>query len=344
MSRKSVVVFLVMLCAAISAYAQGFQWHEQKDARKLELLYNGKILTAYCYFDSTEKPVLFPIRTLSGKTVTRGYPIAPRAGERTDHPHHTGLFFTYESVNGLDFWNNSYAIPEARKHLYGSIEFVRVISEKASGKNASLITLSHWVDKERRVLLEERTEFKFQVKGNDLIIDRLASLKAVAPEVIFKDVKDGLIGLRVARGLEMPSKQQDKFVDAMGNVTTVAAANNEGVTGMYLNAQGVKGDDVWSTRSEWVALSGKLDGESISVVMIDHKSNMSYPTYWHARGYGLFAANPLGAKIFSEGKSEVNLVLKKNEEKTFRYRIVIHSGSEITSEEVNRLAADFNRK
>jgi hypothetical protein len=142
----------------------------------------------------------------------------------------------------------------------------------------------------------------------------------------------------------MPSKQQDKFVDAMGNETTVAATNNEGVTGIYVNAQGIKGDAVWSTRSEWVVLAGKLDGETVSVAMIDHKTNIGYPTYWHARGYGLFAANPLGAKIFSEGKSEVNLVLKKGEEKKFQYRIVIHSGDEITSEAMNKLAADFNRK
>jgi hypothetical protein len=343
MSIRFILAFIILTCSIFS-YGQGLQWRERKEAKKLELLYNGKVLTAYCYFDSTEKPILFPIRTVSGKTVTRGYPIASRAGERTDHPHHTGLWFNYESVNGLDFWNNSFAIPAERKHLYGSIDHKNVISHKASSQNASLTTLSNWVDKEGNVLLEERTEFKFQVKENELIIDRIATLKAIAPEVIFKDVKDGLIGIRVARALEMPSKQQDKFVDAMGNETTVAAANNDGVTGMYLNAQGIKGDDVWSTRSEWAALSGKVDGENVSVVIIDHKSNVSYPTYWHARGYGLFAANPLGAKVFSEGKSEVNLVLRKGEEKVFRYRIVIHSGSEVTPAAINQLAADFNRK
>jgi hypothetical protein len=332
------------MCAAFSAHAQGLQWREQKDAKKLELLYNGNVLTAYCYFDSTEKPILYPIRTVSGKTVTRGYPIASRTGERTDHPHHAGLWFNYESVNGLDFWNNSSAIPAERKHLYGSIDHENVVSHKASSQNASLNALSHWVDKVGNVLLEEQTEFTFQVQENDLIIDRVATLKAIAPEVVFKDVKDGLLGIRVARALEMPSKDQGKFIDAMGNETKVSTVNNDGVTGMYLNAQGIKGDKVWSTRSEWASLSGKIDGEEVSIVMIDHKLNVSYPTYWHARGYGLFAANPLGAKVFSEGKNEVNLVLKKGEEKVFRYRIVIHSGSEITPEAINKLAADFNRK
>jgi hypothetical protein len=344
MKSKVFFAVVIFICGSCSLYAQGFQWRERKDASKLELLYNGKVLTAYCYFDSTEKPVLFPIRTITGKTVTRGYPIAPRAGERTDHPHHAGLWFNYESVNGLDFWNNSFAIPAERKHLYGTIRHKEILSHKASGHKASLSTVSSWVDKDGNVLMTEQTQFSFQIKGNDFIIDRMATLEAVAQEVVFKDVKDGLLGLRVARALEMPSKQQDKFVDAMGNETTVAATNNEGVTGMYVNAQGIKGDAVWSTRSEWVVLSGKLEGETVSVAMIDHKTNIGYPTYWHARGYGLFAANPLGAKIFSEGKSEVNLVLKKGEEKKFQYRIVIHSGDEITSEVMNKLAGDFNRK
>ena len=92
---------------------------ENPEKKKVEVRYDGKLLTAYCYFDSTEKPVLFPIETLSGVTITRGYPVAPRTGERTDHPHHLGLWMNYESVNGLDFWNNSTAIaPETKTALW----------------------------------------------------------------------------------------------------------------------------------------------------------------------------------------------------------------------------------
>src|SRR5688572_419036 len=121
--------FLCLIGFAFSAVAQkGFTLVDKPSEKKLEVRYDGKLLTAYCYFDSTEKPVLFPIKTLSGVTITRGYPVAPRAGERTDHPHHLGLWMNYESVNGLDFWNNSTAISAERKAKYGSIRHQKILS------------------------------------------------------------------------------------------------------------------------------------------------------------------------------------------------------------------------
>ncbi len=72
-----------------------------------------------------------------------------------------------------------------------------------------------------------------------------------------------------------------------------------------------------------VRFSEKWASDSVSISIIDHPQNPGYPTYWHARGYGLFAANPLGQKIFSNGKTEMNLRLKKGQTVRFRYRILI---------------------
>jgi hypothetical protein len=309
-------------------------------SKKVEVRFDGKLLTAYCYFDSTEKPVLYPIKTVSGVTVTRGYPVAPRPGERTDHPHHLGLWLNYESVNGLDFWNNSDAISAERKPHYGSIRHQKVVAKESKKDKATLKTLSHWVDPSGNVLLEETTDFVFTRTANDFIIDRISTLQATADEVVFKDVKDGMIAIRLARSLEMPSKEGGKYVDAHGEVTTVAPSGDD-VTGLYVNAEGVKGDDTWGKRSVWCMLNGKTGGETVSIAIVDHPKNLGYPTYWHARGYGLFAANPLGQKVFSEGKEELNLTLKKGEKTTFRYRIIVHSGGTLSSEEAGRQAAAF---
>lgn len=342
---KTGFYFSLLFISALAAHGQkGFSIKEDASRKKAEVLYDGHLLTAYCYFDSTEKPVLFPIKTLSGNTVTRGYPIAPRAGERTDHPHHVGLWLNYESVNGLDFWNNSTAIPQERKHLYGSVKHQKIVSSSAKGDRAELETQSHWVDASGNVLLEETTRFVFTKQGsNNFIIDRFCVLKGVAGEVVFKDVKDGMLGLRLARSLEMPSKQEDKFVDAQGNITAVKKMDNSEVTGMYINREGVKGDDVWGKRSRWACLNGTKDGEKISIVLIDHPANPGYPTYWHARGYGLFAANPLGQKVFSEGKEELNFTLRKQQTANFKYRVVIHSGSTIAAAEIDKLMEDFEK-
>src|SRR5437763_16177758 len=104
-------IFLsALFCATIaSAQNTGFRFVDHPEQKQLDLEWNGKLLTAYCYYDSVRKPILYPINTVDGITVTRGYPLQPRAGERTDHPHHTGMWLNYESVNGLDFWNNSTA-------------------------------------------------------------------------------------------------------------------------------------------------------------------------------------------------------------------------------------------
>src|ERR1700756_2099659 len=76
---------------------------------------DGAPFTTFMYPDTLEKPVLYPIYAPDGQLITRGFPVAPRPGEPVDHPHHLGLWFDYENVNGLDFWNNSYAIPAGKK-------------------------------------------------------------------------------------------------------------------------------------------------------------------------------------------------------------------------------------
>jgi hypothetical protein len=337
------ILSAVFLYFSVSAIAQGqFSFVEKIDDKKLELHYNGKLITAYYYGDSVEKPVLFPINTIDGVTITRGWPMVSRSGERTDHPHHVGLWLNYESVNGLDFWNNSFAIPKEKKYLYGSIEHQRIISKNTKGASAFLATLSHWVDPESNVLLEEVTEFRFSVEGNAVVIDRTSKLTA-KKDVTFKDVKDGMLGLRVARELEMPSKQADQFVDAQGNVTQLPMINNEGVSGMYVNKEGVKGDETWGKRSVWTALNGKKDGSDISIVIIDHPANVGYPTYWHARGYGLFAANPLGQSIFSNGKESLNYKLSAGKKSEFKYRIIIYSGTHLTDQQIEKFSQKFSR-
>jgi hypothetical protein len=345
---KRIVFSVAIFCFSIAVTAQGkkggFQIIEKPGEKQVDIVYNNQLLTAYAYYDSSRKPVLFPVNTVNGITVTRSYPFKNRPGERTDHPHHTGIWLNYESVNGLDFWNNSTAIPLDKRHLYGTIKHQNIISKKTEGNKATLVTSAVWVRPDEKVLLNERSAYEFEVKGNTFIIDRTTNLTAADTTVVFKDVKDGMIAIRVARELEMPSKDATNFVDDKGNVTTVAKSDNTNVTGMYIASNGLTGDAVWSSQGPWVMLTGKKDGKDITIGIIDHPSNVGYPTYWHARGYGLFAANPLGRKIFSNGKEELNLTLKPGEQTTFRYRVVVQEGKELTTAEMNALAAVFAKK
>jgi hypothetical protein len=320
---------------------KGFEIIEKKESRQVDILYDGKLLTAYCYYDSSRKPVLFPVNTVDGITVTRSYPFKMIPGERTDHPHHTGIWLNYESVNGLDFWNNSTAIPLERRAHYGTIRHEKITDKSTYGPNASLAVTTTWERPDKKVLLNERTDFYFSVRGNDLIIDRLTTLTAKDTTVVFKDVKDGMFAIRVARELELPSKEKSSYVDDKGNVTTVNSSGPGEVTGMYYSSEGLKGDSVWGTKGTWAVLSGKKQNQDISIGIIDHPKNVGYPAYWHARGYGLFAINPLGRKVFSNGKEELNFSLAPGKSVTFRYRLIVHSGSHLTEKDMKKWAEEF---
>jgi hypothetical protein len=342
MKAGAFLLFLLFIGAAVFAQSgNGFRLVEHKDKKQVAVLYNNKLLTAYCWYDSIKKPFLFPINTLDGVTITRGFPLAPRDGERTDHPHHVGLWLNYESVNGLDFWNHSTAIPNEKRSAYGTILHQEITGREASQNKALLTTTATWVRPDGVTLLDEKTEHHFAVRNNQFFIDRITKLTARDTTVFFKDVKDGFLAIRVARELEMPSQQADVFVDSHGNKTTVAKVNNDGVTGMYYGSTGLKGDSVWSSQGPWVYLKGRKEGRNITVALFDHPGNVGYPTYWHARGYGLFALNPLGRAIFSNGKETLNFTLQPRTSVTFRYRVVIASNQDLGTAEMNAMAKDF---
>ena len=158
-----------------------------------------------------------------------------------------------------------------------------------------------------------------------------------------KDNKEGVFAIRVTRALEHPSDKPEIFTDANGIPTTVASLNNEGVTGKYRSSEGKTGDSVWGTRGNWVSLDGVVNQEQVALAILDHPSNPGYPTYWHARGYGLFAANPLGQKELSGGKDILNFGLKAGESVTFRYRILILSGDQPNDEALDAQAQYFGK-
>jgi len=311
--------------------------------KKVDVWVGGKLFTTFMYPDTLEKPVLYPITTANGKVVTRGFPLNPKPGDPTDHPHHIGLWFNFENLNGLDFWNNSYAIPADRKAQYGWIRTDK-ITEVKSGKTGILAYHANWTNQAKDVILEEITRFEFSGSATQRIIDRVTTLKA-SKDAVFTDAKDGMLGLRLAHELQIPTNKDEKFTDGKGIVTIVKGGTDKIPTGNYLTSEGKTGDAAWSTRGTWCEVYGKMGADSVSVAIIDHPGNPNYPTFWHARGYGLFAANPLGEKIFTNGASAKNLTLKKGESVTFKYRVVISNGSEtLTPVQLNNIAGGFAKK
>ena len=328
---------------ALAQKAEPVRVVKDAKAKKIDVFVGQRLFTSFLYPDSLEKPVLYPLHAANGTVVTRGFPLNPQPGDPTDHPHHLGLWFNFENVNGLDFWNNSYAIPKEKKASYGWIKTDKILST-ASGPTGALAYHANWTNQQNEVLLEETTRFEFSGTERARTIDRVTTLKAVQ-DVAFTDAKDGLLGLRLAHELQMPTDQDQKFTDSKGIVTVIKGGTDKVATGNYLTSAGKRGNDAWSTRGNWCKVYGKMGADSVSIAILDHPQNPNYPTFWHARGYGLFAANPLGEKIFTNGKSAKNLLLKKGESVTFRYRILVDEGrSTLTPKQLNAAAAGFAKK
>ena len=305
-------------------------------APRVDITIDGQPFTSYVFERSQKKPFLYPLRTASGTVVTRGYPLEPRPFERTDHPHHIGLWFNYGDVNGLDFWNNSDAIPAERAAKMGTIVHKRVI-EATSGKDKGTLNVEmDWVDSNGTVLVKENSRFVFRGDAESRVIDRISRLTALKDVVALGDTKEGLLGIRVARGLEQPSKTPEELTDAEGKPTKTRVLNNDGVVGNYVGSDGKTGDAVWGTRGPWMMLGGKVGSEPVTLAILDHPSNPGFPTIWHARGYGLFAANNLGQKAFDPKLTERTLTLQPSQSVTFRHRVLILNGAP----DAGRMAAE----
>ena len=312
--------------AALSAQAPKVAIKSLPAEKKVEVTVDGKPFTAYMWPDTLEKPVLYPIHTGKGTVVTRGFP--PGEGERQDHPHHVGLWLNYGDVDGFDFWNNSDAVKPEQKPKMGSVKHREVVKAESRGNHATLQVKADWVAGDGKVRLLETTTFTFRAAADGTrMIDRVTTL-AAAPgtgTVRLTDNKEGMLGLRVIRALEDATEK--------GNAGTAAS-------GQYLSSEGVVGKAVWGTRGAWTRLTGQVNGQDVTVAMLDAPGNPGYPTFWHARGYGLYAANPLGQAALSNNKDTLNFSISEGTPATFRYRVLFLDGKP-TVEQMQAYATEW---
>jgi hypothetical protein len=310
------------------------------ERHKIDILVNGTLFTSYRYGDNFEKPILFPVIAADGKVITRGFPLEPRAGERMDHPHQVGIWFNYGNVNGLDFWNNSSAIPAEKKDSYGHIVLQQIV-RTVSGKKGILEVIAKWEDNKGNVLLTEQTKYIFSGDANSRTIDHISTLTAVNGSVTIGDSKEGMFAIRVDRAFEMPSDESLIFTDEKGNPATIKAMNNKGVNGMYTSSSGLKGDAVWGTRNEWVLLRGVKDNDIITMGIFDNPENPGFPAYAHARGYGLFSLNNFGQNSYDPKLAPDIYKLDKGQSVTLRHRFYVLSGSELTHDKAAEIFEEF---
>jgi hypothetical protein len=287
---------------AAPAAAKGVQVKEGKEGA--DVLINGQLFTRYLTSaEAGPKPYLYPVIGPTGEGVTRNYPMKDVAGEKRDHPHHRSFWFTHDIValdkaNPVQFWMED--PKKAGKELHAGFESVE--SGPAMGR---FLARTNWVGPDgKKVCSDVRDIRVYNVPGGRLF-DWNTTILATEGDVTFGDTKEGTFGCRVAQDMAVDSKKGGKIV----------------------NSRGQTDDKAWGMPAEWVDYTGPVGGKTVGIAMMNHPTSFRFPTTWHVRTYGLFAANPFGLRDFPNGKGkDGSHVIQKGGSMAFVYRMFIHEG------------------
>jgi len=321
---KKIALILAVLILAVTVLAGQTKPKVEfvKGDDKIDVMIGGKLFTSYLFGDELPKPVLVPVRTPSGIEVSRRHPLVELEGGTDGHLHHVGIFFTVDGVNGTRFWNNVKPPPQI-KH----IKTTEIVEGVGKGR---LSTIAQWIDKNDKVLLEEKRSMVFLAgeRKDEYAIDFSMDLTAKDSKVVFEDTEEGVFAIRLADCLR-EGRAKVKLRPGMPLPKESVSG-----TGRYFSSNGDEtAKNVWGKRARWVALQGVRGGKVVGVAILNHPESINYPTYWHVRDYGLFSANPLGQGDFQrQSKYKKNpviplrLMLEPGERAHFRFLVIIYEG------------------
>ena len=274
----------------------------EREVGKVDVMLDGELFTTYD-FKTYDKPILYPICSPGQVAMTRDWPMKKDSvGESHDHPHHKSMWISHE-ISGVDFW--------AEKG--GCVKTTFLETEFASKTDNVLRATSDWVKKkDGTTLLTDQTTFWFGGDKASRWINCMVNYRATHGDFQFDDTKEGLFAIRTHPDLRLNAKP---------------AAGVKEVFGTAINSEGDTGKEVWGKPAKWMLYFGPIDGKPVSIAMYDHPTNLRHPTTWHARDYGLIAANPFGLHHFlGKEKGAGAFKVKKGEALQLRYRIEFFKG------------------
>ncbi len=99
--------------------------------------------------------------------------------------------------------------------------------------------------------------------------------------------------------------------------------------GEIINSNGFTDKDAWGKQAAWVDYHGPVNGQTVGIAFMNHPSSFRFPTYWHVRTYGLFAANPFGWHDFKRSQDiDGSYTIPAGESIHLKYRLLLHKGDE----------------
>jgi hypothetical protein len=291
--------------AAVLVQADGIS--AEDDGQKVVIKHNDELIAQYIY-KGERKPIVYPIIGPYGTRMTRDYPMKTGTPfEAKDHPHQQSLWFTHGEVNGISFWH----VGEGSGTIVsdGKVR-MQCMSEETDGEDATKVVINNtddWLGPDGKLICQDKQQVTFRpLPEGELMIDYEITIEATEGDILFGDTKEGTMGIRSNPALRL---------------------EGEAATGKAINSEGDTGKPIWGKRAEWVDYWGTVDGNEVGFAIFDHPSNPRHPTWWHAREYGLVAANPFGVSYFeNKPRGTGDMTLKKGDSVTFRYRFLFHKG------------------
>lgn len=281
----------------------------QRSANSIAISIGGKLFTTYNFDSRIAKPYFQPLRSAQGTIVTRDFPNgeqvpAEHLKDRSLEPHQRPMYFGHGNIDGIDFWGEA-AFPKwSDDSVFGRTVLRSITEARASGDSGTLRALFELRDPNGRAIAEEEQAFVFRGDASNRTIDCEFTIRAnKGAPVTMGDTKEGTFAIRLAKELNSPP-------------------------GHMVNSSGAEGEkQVWGKRADWVDYYGQVNGEAVGVAVFDSPKSFRHPTYWHARGYGLLAANPFGLKEFTErADNDGSWTIAEGSTLAFRYRVVVHHG------------------
>jgi hypothetical protein len=268
---------------------------------RVDVFFQGKLFTNYVT-DEPSKPYYFPVIGPTDDPYTRAYPMVKTIeGEDKDHPHQRSMWFTHGNVNGFDFWaSDPINKPNAK---FGSIKETSRTVVHNGLRAAVLRTTDDWLGPDGKTVCEDQRTVLFAGTDSTRVIDFDITIKAREKPVTFGDTKEGMFGLRLASSMDVKAKKGGKIT----------------------NAEGVTDNTAWGKASPWVDYTGPVDGQTVGIAILNHPESFRYPTTWHVRDYGLFAANPFGWHDFGR-KESGEYTIPEGQSIRFKYRVFLHKG------------------
>ena len=298
------LVVVALACLPASA-AVTLERHDDR----IDVAVDGKPFTSYIHAGH-RKPILFPVHGPGGVPMTRSWPIVENvSGEAHDHPHHESIWFTHGIVNGIDFWTSSHKAGKREREANNRVEHAELLH--ADGGDEGVIeTRNRWVKADGTVVCTDTRRLVFGGDAASRTIDYSITVHADHGPVTFGDTKEGAMALRV------PTQLQIRDLDG-----------SKGAAGHCMNSEGQRDTDAWGKAARWVGYWGPIDGKTVGLAVLDHPGNLRHPAHWHARDYGLVAANPFGLHDFTGAEPGTgDHTIPDGESLTLRYLFVFHEG------------------